>query len=160
MKSRDRDRTIEISEKINLENLPFKINKNKLNELFTDIAEDFSQTLKNINDLKKIKWCLSTVKKAKVFSVIYLANENGKSIYKEEISKLLSEYSYKTIATIVDEGMAKGYYVELDPVDKKNLDKKIKNIRPSLDVMSEFYNWNISRIERSYKIIEKFKKTS
>jgi hypothetical protein len=158
MKPRDRDRIVEISKRINLNDLPFEIKKDRLNELFIDISEDLSLTLKTISKSKKLKWCLSTVKKAKVFTIIYLANENGKSIYKEEIAKLLSEYSYKTVATIIDEGMARGYYVELDPVDKKNSDKKIKNIRPSIDVMLDFYNWNIGRLERASKIIEKFKK--
>ena len=101
-----------------------------------------------------MKWCLSTVKKAKVFVIIYQANENGKAIYKEEIAKQLPEYSYKTIATIIDEGIAKSFYISLDPVENKVSDKKIKNIRPSLEVITAFYNWNIDRISRITDIIK------
>ena len=90
------------------------------------------------------------------------ANERGLPIYKEEIAKKLTEYSYKTIATIIDEGIQKGFYVPLEPYEnsegKKNLDKKVKNIRPSLDLIADFYNWNIERISSVSKIINKYKK--
>ena len=73
----------------------------------------------------------------------------------------MPEYSYKTIATIVDEGTQKGYYILLKPYEnatgKKNFDKKVKNIRPSLDLVASFYNWNIERISRISKIIKKYK---
>ena len=64
-----------------------------------------------------LKWCLSTIKKAKVFTLVYQANERGLPIYKEEIAKKLPEYSYKTIATIIDEGTQKGFYVPLLPYE-------------------------------------------
>ena len=108
-----------------------------------------------------LKWCLSTIKKAKVFTLVYQANERGLSIYKEEISKKLPEYSYKTIATIIDEGTQKGYYVPLEPYEnfegRKFQDKKVKNIRPSLDLIAAFYNWNIDRIAKVSEIIKKYK---
>ena len=107
-----------------------------------------------------MKWCLSTVKKAKVFLLIYQANERGLAIYKEEIAKKLPEYSYKTIATIVDEAITKGYYVPLEPYDssaKKLNDKKVKNIRPSLDLICAFYAWNIKRIQTVADLIKKYK---
>ena len=86
-------------------------------------------------------------KKIKVFLIIFDANENLKSIYKEEISKKLPEYSYKTIAAIVDEGLKKGYFVNLKSPDiKKIMDKKIHNIRPSVELITDFINWNIDAI--------------
>ena len=157
-KERDRDRVREIYKHVAIEKLPFKLkNPENLNDLGLDIAMDLRHILKAISLSPSLKWCMSTVKKAKVFILIYQANETGKSIYKEEISKLLPEYSYKTIATIVDEGVEKGYYVPLDPFDKEVSDKKIKNIRPSFDVITDFYNWNIERIALGAKLIEKYK---
>ena len=79
----------------------------------------------------------------------------------EEIAKKLPEYSYKTIASIIDEGIQKGFYVPLEPyensVGKKIIDKKVKNIRPSLDLITSFYNWNIDRIARISDILKKYK---
>ena len=36
-------------------------------------------------------------------------------------------------------------------------DKKVKNIRPSLDLIAAFYNWNIDRIAKISEIIKKYK---
>ena len=154
--NRPRDRIEEIGKKINFSRLPFKIKTKDLNNLGNDIAKDLSFILGGISICPALKWCLSTVKKAKVFVIIYQANESSKPVYKEEIAKLLPEYSYKTIATIVDEGMSKGYYVGLDPVKKEIKDKKIKNIRPSIEVITAFYNWNIERIRTVHFLINKY----
>jgi hypothetical protein len=161
MKSRSRDRSEEIFKIVNVDKLPFKINPEKLNELGVDIAEELHNVFNGINMCPALKWCLSTVKKAKVFTLIYQANELGLPIYKEEIAKKIPEYSYKTIATIIDEGIQKGYYISLNPFesseDKKILDKKVKNIRPSLELIASFYNWNIDRISRISDLIKKYK---
>ena len=161
MKSRIGDRVDQIFTKINVDKLPFKVSSQKLNELGMDIAEDLNNILQDINMCPALKWCLSTVKKAKVFTLVYQANERGLSIYKEEIAKKLPEYSYKTVATIIDEGILKGFYVPLEPYEnstgKKITDKKVKNIRPSLDLIVSFYNWNIDRIVRISDIIKKYK---
>ena len=147
MKSRSRDRVEEIFKKVNVDKLPFKINPEKLNELGVDIAEELRVVFKGINMCPALKWCLSTVKKAKVFTLIYRANELGLPIYKEEIAKKLPEYSYKTVAQIVDEGIAKGFFINLKSSDKSKIyDKKIHNIRPSEELVADFINWNIDAI--------------
>ena len=144
---------------INLAKLPFKI----LDKDIFNFTKELSLNIKKIFSLSSqketVKWCFSSQKKLKVFLIIFDANENIKSIYKEEISKKLPEYSYKTIATIVDEGVEKGYYVSLDPYTNKIMkDKKIKNIRPSEEIIIEFLNWNIQRISIVSEMIIKYKK--
>ena len=162
MKTSSRDRVEEIFKKINKEKLPFNIEPEKLNELGLDIANDLVNIIQGMDSSSALKWCMSTIKKAKVFVIVYQANERGLPIYKEEIAKRLPEYSYKTIATIVDEGSLKGYYIPLEPYgnndQKKIKDKKVKNIRPSLDLMAAFYDWNIERIASISKILDKYKK--
>ncbi|MDB9784250.1 hypothetical protein OAB36_01235 [Pelagibacteraceae bacterium] len=157
IKTKERDRVNEIAKKLNLNKLPFKIDENNLNSLGLDIANDLTKVLNELNANTALKWCLSTIKRAKVFIIIYQANVNSQAIYKEEIAKKLPEYSYKTIATIIDEGFEKGYYVSLDPVENNISDKKIKNIRPSIEVITAFYNWNIDRISSTSKLSEKYK---
>ena len=151
------DRANEIIKKLNTEKLPFKINSKNLNKFGLDIANDLSTIFSGISICPTLKWCLSTVKKAKVFIIIYQANERGNSIYKEEISKMLPEYSYKTIATIVDEGVEKKAYISLEPFLGGVKDKKIKNIRPSMELISSFLNWNIERISTVSNLINKYK---
>jgi|TARA_B110000438_G_scaffold262052_1_gene273136 hypothetical protein len=157
MKKNPNNRIEELLEKIDLQKLPFKVNKEKLNRVGIDIANDLNKILDGLNKVPELKWCMSTVKKAKVFTKIYYANEVGSTMYKEELAKQLPEFSYKTIATIVDEGIAKGYYIPMDPYIKDIKDKKIKNIRPSLEVIIAFYNWNIERIATVYNLVEKYK---
>ena len=71
---------------------------------------------------------------------IFHANQSGVETYKEEIAKNLSEYSYKTIAKIVDDGISKKHFVVL-PVDGVGgKDTKVKNIRPSEELISDFLN--------------------
>ena len=145
MKISTREKTIINS--INLEKLPFEVRT----ENIFDFTKDLSINLKKIFSLsdqkESLKWCFSSQKKIKIFLIIFEANENQKSIYKEEISKNLPEYSYKTIASIVDEGLKKGFFVNLKSLDiKKIQDKKIHNIRPSSELVSDFINWNIDAL--------------
>ena len=161
MKTTDKNRQEEIFKKINTHELPFSIKPQELHDFGLDIANGLSKVVSSINTNQSLKWCLSTVKKAKVFILVYQANVRGLPIYKEEIAKKLVEYSYKTIATIIDEGIQKNYYVPLEPSEhldgKKITDKKVKNIRPSSDLVAAFYNWNIERIALTANLIKKYK---
>ena len=145
MKNNAREKNIIAS--INLEKLPFKI----LTKDIFFFTQELTRNLKKIFSLsaqkKSIRWCFSSQKKIKVFLIIFDANENQKSIYKEEVSKKLPEYSYKTVATIIDEGLKKGYFVNLKLSDLNKIsDKKILNIRPSEELIADFINWNIDAI--------------
>ena len=82
----------------------------------------------------------------KVFLLIFEANEQGREIYKENISNKLPEYSYKTIAQIIDQGIAKGFFLKLAPRRCEMKDLKIRNIRPSEELVVEFMNWNIDLV--------------
>ena len=132
---------------IHLAKLPFKILDRDLFRFTKDISSRLKKIFFLSTQKESIKWCFSSQKKIKVFLIIFDANENLKSIYKEEISKKLPEYSYKTIASIVDEGISKGYFVNLKSSDVNKIkDKKILNIRPSVELVTDFINWNIDAI--------------
>ena len=132
---------------VNLTKLPFKISDNDIFSFTKELSFNLKKIFSLSNQKESIKWCFSSQKRIKVFLIIFNANENVKSIYKEEIAKKLPEYSYKTIATIVDEGLSKGYFVNLKSSDiNKILDKKILNIRPSETLIADFINWNIDAI--------------
>ena len=71
IKTKERDRVNEIAKKLNLNKLPFKIDENNLNSLGLDIANDLTKVLNELNANTALKWCLSTIKRAKVFIIIY-----------------------------------------------------------------------------------------
>lgn len=131
---------------LNLKKLPYKISSDKLCNLTVAMARHSKEVLKYQDDKPGIKWCWSSIKKLKVFLVIFEANELGEEIYKEKISRKLPEYSYKTVAQIVDEGIAKKFFVKLAPRIKKTKDLKIRNVRPSEDVIVGFVNWKIDML--------------
>ena len=135
-----------ILSKVNLKKLPFKISIDNFSSKYLEMFLDLKPLFKYRSGEYAMKWCLSTEKKMKVFLLIFEANERGREIYKENISSQLPEYSYKTIAQIIDHGIAKGYFVKLAPRRCEMKDSKIRNIRPAENLVVEFMNWNIDLI--------------
>lgn len=90
-----------------------------------------------------LNWCFANIKRVKIFLQIFHSNQSGNEIYKEEIAKNLPEYSYKTIAKIIDDGISKKYFVLLAPDGKIGSDAKVKNIRPSEKLITDFLNISI-----------------
>ena len=107
-------------------------------------------------DRTGLKWVFSSIKKYKVFLVIFEANELGVEIYKEKISHQLPEYSYKTIAQIIDEGVYKNIFQKLKARGCQSKDLKIRNVRPSEDLIIEFVNWKIELLSSVMKFQKDF----
>ena len=135
-----------ILSKVNFKKLPFKISIENFSDRYLEMFLDLKPLFKYQEGEYAMKWCLSTEKKMKVFLLIFEANEQGIEVYKENISNQLPEYSYKTIAQIIDQGITKGFFVKLSPRKCDMKDSKIRNIRPSEDLVVEFMNWNIDLI--------------
>ena len=135
-----------ILSKVNLKKLPFKITIEDFSTKYLEMFLDLKPLFKYQEGEYAMKWCLSTEKKMKVFLLIFEANEKGREIYKENISNKLPEYSYKTIAHIIDQGIAKGFFLKLAPRRCEMKDLKIRNIRPSEELVVEFMNWNIDLV--------------
>ena len=154
LSSSDLKRQKNIISKLNLKKLPFNISINKICALNLEMARHSRFVLKYQDDKPAIKWCFSSIKKLKVFLIIFESNELGEEIYKEKISSKLPEYSYKTVAQIVDDGIKKNFFIKLEARGQKSKDLKIRNIRPSEEVIIEFVNWKIDLLSS----LMKFKK--
>ena len=144
---KQKERENRIFSKLRLEKLPFKLEQNSFKILGNAISLTFREIYNDQVESDQLKWVFSTVKRFKIFLEIFYANERGKEIYKEEIAKKIPEYSYKTISKIIDDGHAKGIYVSLKPDGESGTDNKIKNIRPSEELMVDFLNWAIHVFE-------------
>ncbi len=142
--NKQREREERIFSKLKLEKLPFKIKKENFKTLGNAVSLAFHEIYNNQVESNQLKWVFSTVKRFKIFLAIFYANEKGQEIYKEEIAKKIPEYSYKTISKIIDDGHAKGIYVSLEPDGEIGTDAKIKNIRPSEELMVDFLNCSIN----------------
>ena len=150
----DLKRQKNIISKLNLTKLPFNISPDKMCALNLEMARHSSAVLKYQEDKSGIKWIFSSIKKYKVFLIIFEANELGEEIYKEKISSKLPEYSYKTVAQIIDDGVSKNFFIKLGVRASKTKDLKIRNVRPSEEVIIEFINWKIDLLAS----LMKFKK--
>ena len=146
LSKKDTSREKRIVDKVNLDKLPFKIDP----ENFCDFVKELLKGNRSIFSVKgrhdSTSWCLSSMKRFKIFLIIFEANELGQEVYKEQIATKLPEYSYKTVASIVDEGLKKEYFVKLSPRVSQVRDLKISNIRPSEELTADFINWSIDAI--------------
>ena len=156
LSSSDLKRQKNIISKLNLKKLPFDIPFDKICELNLEMAKHSKLVLKYEEDRTGLKWVFSSIKKYKVFLVIFEANELGVEIYKEKISHQLPEYSYKTIAQIIDEGVYKNIFQKLKARGCQSKDLKIRNVRPSEDLIIEFVNWKIELLSSVMKFQKGF----
>ena len=135
-----------IVDKLNLEKLPYTLKSDAFKALGGEISNFIHYVFSIRKKTESLNWCFANVKRIKIFLQIFHANESGKEIYKEEIAKNIPEYSYKTIAKIIDDGIQSGYFELLSPDGTKSRDNKIKNIRPSEELVTDFLNLGIEII--------------
>ena len=146
-----------ILKRLNLEKLPFEASMDQFCGRYLEMMADLKESFIFEADKPGMQWCLSTIKRFKVFLLIFEANELGVEVYKESMSNKLPEYSYKTIAQIVDEGLEKEFFIKMPARIAEKHDLKIRNIRPSEDLTVEFINSNIDMISSLMKFLEKQK---
>ena len=146
-----------ILSKVKIQKLPFKITTENFSARYLEMFLDLKPLFKYQEGEYAMKWCLSTEKKMKVFLLIFEANELGNEIYKESISSQLPEYSYKTVAQIIDQGIIKEFFMKLPPRNLNTKDSKISNIRPSEKLVVEFVNWSIEIISAFSEFQKKYK---
>jgi hypothetical protein len=144
-----------IIDNLDLSKLPYNLNQDNYEKLGHDISILLTGVFKKQEKRKSLKWCFANVKRIKVFLCIFRFNDSKVEIYKEEIAKQIPEYSYKTIAKIIDEGLEQGFYISHKSVSKDNTrDSKIKNIMLSESLTIDFFNWSIELIGGINKIIK------
>ena len=141
------EREKRILSKLNLNKLPSKISTKNFFAIYEKMFQNIKPLFKYKEGEYALKWCLSTNKRMRVFLIIFQANEGGWEVYKESVASNLPEFSYKTVAQIIDDGMKKGYYLNLSPRTVISTDKKIRNIRPSEELVVQFVNWTIDILE-------------
>ena len=146
-----------ILKRLNLKKLPFEASMDQFCGRYLEMMADLKESFIFEADKPGMQWCLSTIKRFRVFLLIFEANELGVEVYKESMSNKLPEYSYKTVAQIIDEGLEKRFFIKMQARIKETHDLKIRNIRPSEDLTVEFINSNIDMISSLMKFLGKQK---
>jgi len=135
-----------IIEKLNINKVPHYFKENNFKSLGKEISSFIHRIFSLRIKTESLNWCFANIKRVKIFLLIFHANESETEIYKEEIAKNIPEYSYKTIAKIIDDGIEKGYFVLLSSAGVQGKDGKVKNIRPSEELVTAFLNLSIEII--------------
>jgi hypothetical protein len=138
-------RSERIKSKLNLDKLP-EGSATEVSALGSLISEFIHHVFNLQKRSESLTWCFANIKRIKIFIQVFHANQLNIEIYKEEIAKNIPEYSYKTIAKIIDDGIAKNYYISLPPDSDVGKDSKVKNIRPSEELITDFLNLSIEII--------------
>ena len=135
-----------INSNLRLNKLPFKSSIVNSKLLGSEVSNFIHFVFLERQKSDALIWVFTNIKRAKIFLQIFHSNQSGTEIYKEEIAKNLSEYCYKTIAKIIDDGLSKKYFVLLPPDGVAGNDAKVKNIRPSEELITDFLNFSIDII--------------
>ena len=135
-----------INNNLKLGKLPNSLNKIDAKKLGSSVSDFVSYVFAERKKSESLNWVFTNIKRAKIFFQVFHANQSGSEIYKEEIAKNLSEYSYKTIAKIVVDGLSRKYFVLLPPDGDPGRDAKVKNIRPSEELITDFLNLSLEII--------------
>ena len=144
--SEEKLRAGRVKAKVKLNKLPGKLKNLDVRSLGSLISNFIHHVFVERQKSDPLNWCFANIKRVKIFLQIFHSNQLGKEIYKEEIAKNLPEYSYKTIAKIIDDGLGKKYFVLLDADGDTGKDAKVKNIRPSEELIVDFLNLSLEII--------------
>ena len=145
------DRYRKIVEKLDTKNSNVKFNNPEvLDHVICNINKFLTKRLEHRGGSESLRWFLRTMKKYKVLLTIMNFYVEKKSTYKEEIIKNLNNYSYKTISQIIDDALKKKYII----YKKGNkYDNKTKLIEPSVELLTEYINWNLKHVANYYNAI-------
>jgi len=107
-----------ILKRLNLKKLPFQTSMDEFCGMYIEMIADLKDSFTFEDDKPGMQWCVSTIKRFKVFLLIFEANEIGNEIYKELLSAKLPGYSYKTIAQLLMR-VEKGFFINYHHVLEK-----------------------------------------
>ena len=144
-----------ILKKIDLSNIKFKFDsEEKLDLLITGVNKFMVQRLE-ANE--SISYFIQNMKRYRILvTVMDEYSINANATYKEKIIKKLRIYSYKTISSIIDDAISRGYFKYINQPNKANKEK-IKKFRPTTTLVSNYINWTLLHITNINKFMKSIK---
>ena len=149
---------IKIIKKIDLKNIKFKFNsEEKLDLLITGVNEFMVKRLEFDAKDESISYFVQNMKRYRILvSVMDEYSVNANATYKEQIIKKLRVYSYKTISSIIDDAISRGYFKYINLPNKSNKEK-IKKFRPTTTLVSNYVNWTLLHVTNINKFLKAIK---
>ena len=133
---------------INQENLNFKLDtEEKLDLLLKSINKFMIQRLEASQSDECFTYFLQNMKRYRIMTSIMEAYSiNSGATYKEEIIKKLRIYSYKTISSIIDDCLERGYIKYVNSSANNSEKKKIKKFRPTSTLVTNYINLTLQHV--------------
>ena len=104
------------------------------------------QRLEAVQSDDCLTYFLQNMKRYKIMTSIMEAYSiNSGTTYKEEIIKKLRVYSYKTISSIIDDCIERGY-IKYVNYPSNNSQRKIKKFRPTSALITNYINWTLQHV--------------
>ena len=150
---------LKIINNIDQQNLNFKLDsEEKLNSLLCNVNKFMVKRLEAHKNDECLIFFLQNMKRYRILtSIMESYSNNANSTYKEEIIKQLRVYSYKTISSIIDDALEKGYIKYININVKENSEKKTKRFRPTSTLVSNYLNWTIQHVGNFNKALKNIK---
>ena len=150
---------LKIINNIDQQNLNFKLDsEEKLNSLLCNVNKFMVKRLEAHKNDECLIFFLQNMKRYRILtSIMESYSNNANSTYKEEIIKQLRVYSYKTISSIIDDALEKGYIKYININVKENSEKKTKRFRPTSTLVSNYPNWTIQHVGNFNKALKNIK---
>ena len=131
-------------------------NMDKVLSISRDIAFMNVRNYARFDEYKALK-PFDTHLKTLILNHVVYASASGEILYKEKLAKKVNS-SHKTVLKIVDDLLDEGAFIKMPPHTNPNLDARIINIRPSVDVTVAFIDYNIRSMINSMKFITAYTK--
>ena len=150
---------LKIINNIDQQNLNFKLDsEGKLNSLLCNVNKFMVKRLEAHQNDECLIFFLQNMKRYRILtSIMESYSNNANSTYKEEIIKQLRVYSYKTISSIIDDALEKGYIKYININIKETSEKKTKRFRPTSTLVSNYLNWTIRHVGNFNKALKNIK---
>tara|TARA_B100000965_G_C19414899_1_gene679432 strand:- start:169 stop:672 length:504 start_codon:yes stop_codon:yes gene_type:complete len=138
---------LKIKNSIDQKNLNFRIDsEEKLDLLIKSINKFMIERLEAVQSDDCLTYFLQNMKRYKIMTSIMEAySTNSGTTYKEEIIKKLRIYSYKTISSIIDDSIERGY-IKYVNYPSNNSQRKIKKFRPTSTLITNYINWTLQHV--------------
>jgi hypothetical protein len=135
------------------------ININPQIKIVRKIAGSFARDnvfkMNSINKNKLLKYFAKDSARWMIMvHVIYFSAKGDKFYKNKKIGNL--GISLRKQELVINDCLNAGYFIYAEQTNKKSNNKKIKNIRPSEELVAAWIKWNIYNLKRTIKNIKRF----
>lgn len=131
------------------------INFNIGKEMLQVFSRDIIFNLRQSNNCSQLGYFSKDLNRWKILNLIINKNAKGETFYKYKIIKYL-KISSRTFDQIIKDAVDAGFFIYADPLNKKKINKNVKNLRPSEKLVIEYIRYNVLRYKRALKTFARY----